>query len=206
MIREALLFVLDVLNQYIPPLNNASMDDLIVLGNIAMVDAYNDSANDGLENRIIVSVVNIEEEPVFRNAPSVVRGTGVNARELAPPVFMNVYILFAANNTKYENALHYISRVIGFFQNNKVFRSDGRFVMPDGGILTPNEAFPLGVEKMIFDLYSMNFEQLNQLWSIMGGKYVPSVVFKVRMLPIQESVGKAASIVCAIESEEKVGG
>ena len=34
----------------------------------------------------------------------------------------------------------------------------------------------------------MNFEQVNHLWSTLGGKYLPSALYKVRQLTIFEDV------------------
>jgi hypothetical protein len=42
------------------------------------------------------------------------------------------------------------------------------------------------IQKLITDLYTVNFEQLNQIWSILGGKYLPSVLYKVRQITIDE--------------------
>ena len=35
-------------------------------------------------------------------------------------------------------------------------------------------------------MYTLNFEQINHLWSILGAKYLPSVLYKVRQLTIEE--------------------
>ena len=41
---------------------------------------------------------------------------------------------------------------------------------------------------MIVELYTLNFEQLNKLWRILNWKYIPSVVYKVRQITIDENV------------------
>jgi hypothetical protein len=205
MIRESLLYILNVLNEYIPPLNSGAPDDLIVMGNIAMVDAYNDRANDDLENRIIASIVNIEEEVLFRNAPPAQKRSDNGDLSLRnAPIYLNLYILFAANNGRYENALHYISRVIGFFQRYRVFKPDSIFSKLDNNPISLSANFPMRVEKMSFELCTLSFEQLNHLWGIMGGKYVPSVLYKVRLLPIQEAPETDAGIVKGIRQDEAV--
>jgi hypothetical protein len=35
-------------------------------------------------------------------------------------------------------------------------------------------------------MVSMNFEQVNHLWATLGGKYLPSVLYKVRMVAIED--------------------
>jgi hypothetical protein len=32
----------------------------------------------------------------------------------------------------------------------------------------------------------MSFEQVNHLWSILGGKYLPSVLYKIRQITLDE--------------------
>jgi Pvc16 N-terminal domain len=34
----------------------------------------------------------------------------------------------------------------------------------------------------------MSFEQTNHLWSVLGGKYFPSVMYKVRQVTLNEDV------------------
>jgi hypothetical protein len=35
-------------------------------------------------------------------------------------------------------------------------------------------------------MVSLNAEQINHLWAVLGGKYFPSVLYKVRMLTIED--------------------
>ena len=42
------------------------------------------------------------------------------------------------------------------------------------------------IQKLMLDLHSMGFEQVNHLWSILGGKYMPSVLYKIRQVTIDE--------------------
>jgi hypothetical protein len=44
------------------------------------------------------------------------------------------------------------------------------------------------IQKVIVDLCTLNFEQINHLWSTLGGKYIPSVFYKVRQLTIDEDL------------------
>ncbi len=43
-----------------------------------------------------------------------------------------------------------------------------------------------GIEKLVFELYNLSFEQLNQVWGMLGGKYYPSVLYKMRVISIDE--------------------
>jgi hypothetical protein len=41
------------------------------------------------------------------------------------------------------------------------------------------------------DLFSLNFEQINHLWSTIGGKYFPSALYKVRLVTIEDQTNYA---------------
>jgi hypothetical protein len=193
MIREALTYIVGQLNAFITPIA-APADDSVVLGNIALADPNVETSAQSVSNRIVVSVVNVEQEKTLKNLPYKSAGLDANgnptARAQEPPVYLNIYVLFGANNNNYENALHYLARVIEFFQRQNTFSPQS-----DPG-LSP------GIEKMVFEIYSMGFDQLNQLWSILGGKYVPSVVYKMRLLMIQGAPESDASVVRSVRFDE----
>ena len=67
-----------------------------------------------------------------------------------------------------------LGSIIQFFQYQNVF---DHLTHP---ALHPN------IKGLVVDLYSLNFEQVNHLWSTLGGKYLPSVMYKVRQVTIDE--------------------
>lgn len=91
--------------------------------------------------------------------------------------------MFAAGHKDYETALAQISLVIQFFQYNNVITPKTN---PSG-----NPKLDPKVEKLVFDLVSLNFEQSNQLWGMLGGKYMSSVLYKMRLVTISEETPKA---------------
>ena len=42
------------------------------------------------------------------------------------------------------------------------------------------------ISRLGADLYSLGFEQLNQIWAFIGGKQLPSVVYRFRLVPLQD--------------------
>ena len=86
------------------------------------------------------------------------------------PIQVNIYIIIAAIGSNYVESLLKISRVIEFFQFNT-------FTTPlSHPCLNPQ------IEQLNLDLYFVNFEQLNHIWATLGGKYYPSVLYKIRQL------------------------
>lgn len=74
--------------------------------------------------------------------------------------------------------------VMQFFQANPVFDS----------LTSPN--LDAKIEKLLVKMHSLSFEQLNHLWGVLGGKYMPSVLYKVTQVVIDEDAtsGEAAYI------------
>jgi hypothetical protein len=62
------------------------------------------------------------------------------------------------------------------------------------------------VGKLAAELFNLNMEEQNNLWSMLGGMYRPSVLYKFRALVIQEKHavdGGGPVLVKDIELEEK---
>ncbi len=121
---------------------------------------------------VIISLVNIEEVRLARDQQYVVKIDG----ELLPknaPVHLDLSLLFVAHGTGYENNIRNLQEVIAFFQKQPVFRATD----------TPQLAAD-GIDRLTVEMVSLGLEQLQQLWSMLGGKYQPSVLYRVRMVTI----------------------
>jgi hypothetical protein len=139
---------------------------------------FKESNNDGTSHHVVISLVNIEEEKHLKSPP---KTNEISAHVLAkqnPEIHINLYALFTAFSSHYETSLGIISDVIGFFQSKPLFNRSN----------TPS--LDTKIEKIIADLCSLSFEQQNHLWSSMGAKYMPSVLYKLRMLIIDEELIK----------------
>lgn len=201
MLKDTISFILKLLNQYIKDTSPQPLvEDTVVLGNIAFLDAFNDASADQLSNKVIASVINIQQEAVFRNLPRKRAGLDENGDptsiEQSAPIYLNVYLMFSANNSNYENALLHISDVLSFFQVNHVFKP------ADYPTLLPSFPEVENIESLISDLYSTSFEELNQIWSVLGGKYTPSALYKLRLVPIQAAPETGASVVRSVRLDE----
>lgn len=45
---------------------------------------------------------------------------------------------------------------------------------------------PAGVDRLALELVNYGPEQANQMWACLGAKHLPSVVYRVRMLFLQD--------------------
>lgn len=128
---------------------------------------------------ICCSIINIEEERFLKK--QLPEYTAVNGRHvvLEPELKLNLHVMFAANFTHYDQALKYISHILTCFQAKPVFTSD------------KYPALAPGIGKMTVQLLSLNYEQLNQIWAFIGGRQLPSVIYLVRMVTMQDTAQTA---------------
>lgn len=175
MIHETLKFLQDEVARYLATKLGDTTDPPITIGNVAR--AYDETAAASVGNKIILSLVNVEEDRVAKQQEPFVRAeNGVVYK--SPPLYLNLYVLFASNRTVYKDALVALGHVIQAFQYTHVFTP---LTHPD---LDPR------IQRLVVDLYSLNFEQVNHLWSTLGGKYLPSVLYKVRQVTVDEDAVK----------------
>jgi len=129
-----------------------------------------------------ITLINIEEEKVLKAGGAIKEIVNGQVFKSNREVNVNLYMLVSANfNGQYDEALKFLSYVVTFFQYRNVF------TLSNSPNLDPE------IKKLIVDLYSPTFEQQNNLWGALGAKYLPSVVYKVRMLVLQEQLPEPVS-------------
>lgn len=126
------------------------------------------------DDHLGASLINVEEERILKSHLS--EPTYVNGRHvvLDPALRLNLHVLFSARFQQYDLALKYLGYVLTYFQSHLAF--------------TPDEYPGLDprIEKLTVELQSLSYEQLNQVWAFIGGKQLPSVMYKVRMIALQD--------------------
>lgn len=138
---------------------------------------------------ITIMLVGLEEERREGKRPRFVEREDKKILKLNPPIEIDLFVLFLAHQSNYETALRDLSDVVGFFQANAVF-DEQRFPSLNSTVSDPvNKPWRL-IEKLIFNLYSLSFEQQNNLWAMLGSKYIPSVVYKMKMLTVFDTRSK----------------
>ncbi|MEC8739519.1 MAG: DUF4255 domain-containing protein [Bacteroidota bacterium] len=120
------------------------------------------SDNLDITNKIASFLINIEEDGASKSGPFQ-SNPGAN-----PSFFINLYIIYAAafENENYPESLKYISEIISFFQEKNVFEDFDN----------PN------INKIIVEMVNVHFQELSNFWNNIGSNYVPSVVYRFRML------------------------
>ncbi len=174
MINAAISHLAAQLNQYFRT-RYQQVEDLVVVSNLVELDG---NVVAQANNKLVLMLVNIEKDSLPHrsgNHPSGERrGPDNRMHVYSAPLHLNLYLMMAANfgGANYAEALKYISAAISFFQATPVFDA----------IKSPD--LPRGIEKLILDIENLKIQDLNNLWSLLGGKYLPSVFYKVRMVTL----------------------
>lgn len=149
-------------------------EDLVVV--TSLVDV-NGGAPVNATNKLVIFLANIERETVVaaHGVRAAVAGGDRDAiAQTSAAVHLNLMLMFAANfgGGKYTEALKFISATIAFFQGR------ARFDHHNSPDLDPR------IERLVLDIENLSVAELANLWGILGGKYVPSVLYRMRMITI----------------------
>jgi hypothetical protein len=178
MILKALNLISVQLNEYIEPLAG---DAEVILGNIGLHESPDQNQ---LKDKVVISLVNTEEESTLKNFPHNQKN-GNLVSYIHNPVHLNLYLLFTANYPQsYDTALTRLSGIIMFFQHRKTFDVTSAQPLPDNIDLNDPEDISIFLK---FELFTMTFEQINHLWGTLGGKQMPFVLYKARLITIKEN-------------------
>ncbi len=179
MVVDAVALLLVQLNQYIHqadgnPLGTA---DPAIWGNIAQLDNPDVSTN--LENQIVLSLVNLEEEKTLKNGKTFISESNGVVNYFNPPLHLNLFLLFTANYRNYETALKRLTQVMLFFQGKK------KFTLSNSPVSNLNTA-SINELSLTMDFLSLSFEEVNHLWGSLGGKQLPFAAYQGRLVTIQD--------------------
>ncbi len=176
MINESLKFLCEEVNKYLnlKIANPTPSIPRLVVSNISLSSEANADISPDIKDKAVLSLVNVEEDKVAKQQENYTR-TDLTTVYKNPPLYLNLYILFAMNRKKYDDSLNLLGAIIQFFQHQQVF--------------TPitHPSLDSRIQKLVVDLHNMSFEQTNHLWSVLGGKYFPSVMYKIRQVTIDEN-------------------
>lgn len=169
MINEALQFTCDTLDQFLK--NRFGLtENIVLLNNLIESNGSIPQAN---QNKVVMSLINIEKETLKPFYQRNVRLPGGSYSELRPSERYNLILLISANFDNYNETLRFLNDVIVFFQAN---------VALDAAV---SSGIPLGISKLEFEVEKISYHQMHSLWTAMGAKYQPSIIYKMRLITIQ---------------------
>ena len=120
------------------------------------------------KNCVAVSLVNVEE--THDDSPGkITRMTNGGYNEHSrPPLTLTLSILLTANFEHYDQSLKVLAILMRYFLNN-----------PSLSIRDAPE-MPKQLQRLHFKMFSQNLDQAKDIWSFLGGRYLPSVMYNVR--------------------------
>ncbi|PHN06370.1 hypothetical protein CRP01_12435 [Flavilitoribacter nigricans DSM 23189 = NBRC 102662] len=180
MIHATLSLLREELDAFIKSLDDNTTDDQVILGNISQLDTED---GDKLHGNVVLTLVNVEEESALKNRKLPRYQEGDKILYENPPVNLNLYLLFTACwPTNYDNAIKRLGHVVSFFQHRNQFTLKDATHFADG--VDPDDE-ELSNLRLVLDLYTMTFEQINHLWGSLGGKQAPFVMYKARLASVR---------------------
>jgi len=174
MILETLQILKEQLENYFV---EVGLSKNIILDNIALWESGAQEA-DRLDGKVVLTLINVEEESTMKNTPSVKVVNG-KTEYFNPPVNVNLFLLISANCSTYDISLNSISRTIEFFQGKKIFTSSNTVYNRSNPSIHPPDHF-----KFVVDLFTPGFETLNNIWGMLGGRQLPSALYKIQIVEI----------------------
>lgn len=170
MISAALSHLVAQLNQYLKS-NFQLVEDVVVVSNLLELDG---SVASQANNKLVLTLVNIEKDTVPFRPAGTLRSTDERMLQHSAPLFLNLYVMLSANfgAGNYAEALKYIGLAIAYFQQRPVFDRHN------------SPGMDRRIEKLLLDIQNLPIPDLNNVWSLLGGRYLPSMFYKVRMITV----------------------
>ena len=171
MISQFIAFLKNDLNSFIT--NKKGVNENFVL--FANLNNINENPQ-GADNKIIISIVNIEEEKLLKSPDNYTKtATEINYKK--PAVWLNFICLFTYYTKSNENydGIDLLANVVQYFQSRpRIDKTTA--VVP--------KHFQLCMKDFRAEFVSLNYEQTNYLWGLFGGKYHPSVIYKFKTIQL----------------------
>lgn len=185
MIHTVLNVLKEQLNEYFK-IKTALDGDLV-----KFIDSNNNDPISFTNNAVTPFLINVSEDRTFRK-PDQFSGVTENGirTQFNPEIRIELLVLFVSKFGDYNQALNFLSYVIKCFQVNRVFTQKN----------TPELAGE-NIEKLVLELVTLPLEEQNQVWHSLNTSYLPSVLYKIRVLSFidDESIEYAGSRAKGIE-------
>jgi hypothetical protein len=170
MISAALSHLANQLNQQFR-INFQLAEDVAVVSSLLELDG---SVTPNANNKLVITLVNIEKDTVPYRPGSAGRSLDDRLLQHNAPLYLNLYVMVSANfgAGNYAEALKYISQAVAFFQLKPVLDQRN------------SPGLDRRIERLVMDIENLPVPDLNNLWSLLGGRYLPSMFYKVRMITV----------------------
>lgn len=115
--------------------------------------------------KLIISLVNIERETAGGISGSI-RRNGSEYERSYPPLLLNLDLMLASvyDEKRYAESLSVLSETLTFMQSRPYFELNGQMYT--------------------IEVVTLSAQDINNIWTTLGGQYYPSIMCKLRRLTI----------------------
>ncbi|MFA8434716.1 MAG: DUF4255 domain-containing protein [Marinifilaceae bacterium] len=163
-------FLSEKLNEHLKGRYN-SPEEMVT---VSAMSSASGAEMDEIQNKMVLSLVNLERETAMGIGAVYSRMPSDMVKVSRPPWHLNLVFVAASvfNDKQYLQSLRVLSSVLEFFQAQNVF------------FFTSWESNVKKEWKITVEPVNLNYQELTNLWSVLGGKYYPSMVGKIRMVTV----------------------
>lgn len=163
---HTLEFLSQLLDQFIK--NQFGLtDNKVVIGRVINQDGSTPVEN---ENKLVLSLVNFSTETTMGSNDTRMGFASGGFSKTQAPMNLSMDVLFASNFSNEREGLKFLSKVVEFFHEQP---NIDRNLFSD---------MPESLEKINLEIRNLSIQDSAALWSAIGAKAIPSVLYKVRVI------------------------
>ena len=182
MIDAALGLIARQLNEHLRRRFQLS-EDLAVLSNLL---EQNGTPVPLVANKLVLFLAGVERDTLAHRAPGARLGLQPQQLATGEPVYLNLLVMCAANFSggNYPEALKFLSSAIAFFQSHHMLDQHNA------------PGLDARLERLMLSIENLSSSEMHSLWGIHSGRYLPSVLYRVRMISLdgQHVTGRDSSV------------
>lgn len=162
MIRRILTYYAERLDEYLSRTRHQP-EGLATVGQIG-------GGTEERPNKMVVSLLNVEHETSGGRSAPLHRTSGGGFARMQPPLRLNLNVMLAAvfDERQYAASLSVLTDTLRFIQSMPKFTVDGT--------------------DYTIEIVSLSPQDQNNVWTLFGGQYHPSVVCKIRRLTLDAGI------------------
>lgn len=144
-------------------------EDLVVVSNLQEPDG---SAVPLVANKVVLFLAGIERDTAAHRLRPAATGEQRSQVVGPEPLYLNLLILCAAtfSGQNYPEALRFLADAMAYLQANPVFDHQNA---PD---------LDVRIDRFIVNIENLSSSEMHSVWSIHGGRYLPSVMYRARLV------------------------
>ncbi|SBS31988.1 hypothetical protein MSP8886_02303 [Marinomonas spartinae] len=173
----------DCLNYLCHKMNESIRTSFDLTEDIVVVSPPTDTDTHGMtsiENKILVFISNLEKDTFSKPGPQMTAfQAGQRSAISNKPLYLSISVVIAAHfsGMNYTDGLKILSHLFAFCHRNPVFNRQNA---PD---------LPETLEQLVLEMETIPSGELSHMWSMLGSRYLPSCVYKVRaVIPNSETI------------------